>query len=62
MRFGRLAVPVINDNPDYKLNLAKVLFYAREKTFTIIANGLCVAPSLEAAAKLAEERNQCKGY
>ena len=31
MRFGRLAVPVINDRPDYKLNWAKGLFSEMEK-------------------------------
>ena len=36
MRFGRLAVPVINDNPDYKLSLAKVLFSVREKTLPLL--------------------------
>ena len=55
MRFGRLAVPVINDNPDYKFELGKGIVLREGKDLTIIANGLCVAPSLEAAAKLAEE-------
>ena len=32
MRFGRLAVPVINDRPDYKLKWAKASFFVREKT------------------------------
>ena len=31
MRFGRLAVPVINDRPDYKLSLVRASFSAREK-------------------------------
>ena len=55
MRFGRLAVPVINDNPDYKFELGKGIVLREGKDLTIIANGLCVAPSLEAAAKLAED-------
>ena len=55
MRFGRLAVPIINDNPDYKFELGKGIVLREGKDLTIIANGLCVAPSLEAAAKLAEE-------
>ena len=55
LRFGRLAVPVINDKPDYKFELGKGIVLREGKDLTIIANGLCVAPSLEAAAKLAEE-------
>ena len=55
MRFGRLAVPVINDNPDYKFELGKGSVLREGKDLTIIANGLCVAPSLEAADKLAAE-------
>lgn len=31
MRFGRLAVPVINDREDYKFELGKVLCCAKEK-------------------------------
>ena len=60
MRFGRLAVPVINDNPDYKFELGKGIVLREGKDLTIIANGLCVAPSLEAAAKLAEEGIEAK--
>ena len=55
LRFGRLAVPVINDRPDYKFELGKGIVLREGKDLTIIANGLCVAPSLEAAEKLAEE-------
>ena len=32
LRFGRLAVPVINDREDYNLNLEKVLFFVKERT------------------------------
>ena len=55
MRFGRLAVPVINDNPDYKFELGKGIVLREGKDLTIIANGLCVAPALEAAEKLAAD-------
>jgi len=55
MRFGRAAVPVINDNPDYKFELGKGIVLREGKDLIIIANGLCVAASLDAAAKLAEE-------
>ena len=49
LRFGRLAAPVINDNPDYKFELGKGIVLREGKDLTIIANGLCVAASLEAA-------------
>ena len=42
MRFGRLAVPVINDNPDYKFELGKGVVLREGKDLTIIATGLCV--------------------
>ena len=55
LRFGRLAVPVINDKPDYKFELGKGIVLREGKDLTIIANGLCVAPALEAAEKLAAD-------
>ena len=55
LRFGRLAVPVINDRPDYKFELGKGIVLREGKDLTIIANGLCVAPALEAAEKLAAD-------
>lgn len=55
MRFGRLAVPVINDNPDYKFEMGKGVVLREGKDLTIIATGLPVANSLEAAEKLAAD-------
>lgn len=55
MRFGRLAVPVINDNPDYKFELGKGVVLREGSDLTIIATGLCVGESLAAAEKLAED-------
>ncbi|MEE0752311.1 transketolase family protein [Frisingicoccus sp.] len=55
MRFGRLAVPVINDNPDYKFELGKGITLKEGKDMTIIATGLCVCESLEAAKMLAAD-------
>ena len=55
MRFGRLAVPVINDNPDYKFELGKGITLKDGKDMTIIATGLCVCESLEAAKMLAAD-------
>lgn len=55
MRFGRLAVPVINDNADYKFELGKGIVLREGKDVTIIATGLPVANCLEAAEKLAAD-------
>lgn len=55
LRFGRLAVPVINDRPDYKFEIGKGIVLKEGKDVTIIATGLCVNESLEAAKLLANE-------
>ena len=55
MRFGRLAVPVINDNPDYKFEIGKGIVLREGKDVAIIANGLEVAESLAAAEMLAAD-------
>ena len=55
LRFGRLAVPVINDRPDYKLELGKGVVLREGKDLTIIATGLPVSNCLEAAEKLAAD-------
>ena len=55
LRFGRLAVPVINDRPDYKFELGKGVVLREGKDVTIIATGLCVSESLAAAEKLAAD-------
>ena len=55
MRLGRLAVPVINDRPDYKFELGKGVILREGKDLTIIATGLPVNNCLEAAEKLAED-------
>lgn len=55
LRFGRLAVPVINDRPDYKFELGKGVVLREGKDLTIIASGLPVAASLEAAEKLSAD-------
>ena len=60
MRFGRLAVPVINDRPDYKFEIGKGIVLREGKDLTIVANGLCVAASLEAAEKLAADGIEAK--
>ena len=60
LRFGRLAVPVINDRPDYKFELGKGVVLREGKDVTIIATGLPVNNSLEAAEKLASEGIEAK--
>jgi len=55
LRFGRLATPVINDREDYKFEIGKGVLLRDGKDLTIIATGLCVAESLAAAERLAEE-------
>ncbi len=55
LRFGRLAVPVINDRPDYKFEIGKGVTLRDGKDLTIIATGLCVSPAVEAAQKLAAD-------
>ena len=60
LRFGRLAVPVINDREDYKFEIGKGVVLREGTDVTIAATGLCVAASLEAAEKLASEGIQAE--
>lgn len=53
LRFGRLAVPVINDRPDYQFEIGKGVMLREGTDVTIVATGLCVGFALEAAEKLA---------
>ena len=55
IRFGRLAVPVINDNPAYKFELGKGVVLREGKDVTLIATGLEVSETLVAAEKLAQD-------
>lgn len=52
LRFGRLAVPVINDPASYKFEMGKGITMKEGKDVTIIATGLEVSESLEAAKLL----------
>lgn len=52
MRFGRLAVPVINDNPDYSFEIGKGIELRKGTDVAIIATGLCVSEALAAAENL----------
>ena len=55
LRFGRLAVPVINDPETYHFELGKGVVLKEGKDLTIVATGLTVAPSLEAAQMLEKD-------
>ena len=55
MRFGRAAVPVINDYPEYKFEIGKGTIVKEGKDVTIVATGVCVDSAIKAADKLAAE-------
>lgn len=55
MRFGRAAVPVINDGPDYHFEIGKGTLLREGSDVTIVATGILVNSALEAAQKLADE-------
>lgn len=53
IRFGRSAVPVINDTEDYSFELGKGRIIREGKDVTIVATGIMVASAMEAAELLA---------
>ncbi len=55
LRFGRAAVPIINDNPEYKFEIGKGVLLREGNDLTIVANGICVCEALEAAEMLAKD-------
>ncbi|MCM1267762.1 MAG: transketolase family protein [Bacteroidales bacterium] len=55
LRFGRAAVPVINDRPDYKFEIGKGVLLKEGKDVTIIASGITVSSALEAAEMLEKD-------
>ena len=55
MRFGRLAVPVINDAATYKFELGKGIVMKEGSDITIVATGLMVNEAVQAAETLAAE-------
>lgn len=55
LRFGRLAVPVINDTPDYKFEIGKGIVLKEGTDVTLVATGLTVSNTLEAAEMLAKD-------
>lgn len=55
LRFGRLAVPIFNDEKTYKFEVGKGITLKDGKDITIIATGLMVAEAMDAAAALKEQ-------
>ena len=55
LRFGRVALPVINDEPDYEFRIGKGIVKRKGSDVTIIATGGCVATSLAVAEKLEQQ-------
>ena len=55
LRFGRLAVPVYNDEATYQFEIGKGIELRDGKDCTIIATGLEVSESMKAAEMLAEQ-------
>ena len=55
LRFGRLAVPVFNDEATYKFEIGKGVELRDGSDISIIATGLCVSEAMAAAEQLAEK-------
>ncbi len=55
MRFGRLAVPIYNDEQTYKFEVGKGITIKDGKDVTIMATGLMVAEAMDAANALHEQ-------
>jgi len=55
LRFGSLAAPVFNDTENYKFELGKGVTLRNGTDVTIVATGLMVAESIEAAKQLEAE-------
>ena len=55
LRFGRLAVPVFNDEDSYKFEIGKGIVLKEGTDVTIFATGLCVNETIEAEKMLAAD-------
>ncbi len=55
LRFGRAAVPIVNDGPNYHFEIGKGNILRKGDDVTIVATGVCVDSALGAAAKLEED-------
>ena len=60
LRFGRLAVPVINAHPNYEFEIGKAITLRDGSDVAIIAAGLEVNEALVAAERLAEDGIQAE--
>lgn len=60
LRFGRLAVPVVNDRDDYSFEVGKGIVMREGSDVSVIACGIEVLFALDAAEKLAEEGISCE--
>ncbi len=60
MRFGRLAAPVINDRPDYRFEIGKGVLLKEGSDVTLVATGLMVSETLEAAKELEKSGISCE--
>ena len=55
LRFGRLAIPVLNDQETYQFEIGKGVVLREGRDVTIVATGLCVSEALTAAEQLAAD-------
>ena len=55
IRLGRLALPVINDNENYRFELGKGIVMREGADVTLVATGMMVSLALEAAEQLQKE-------
>lgn len=55
LRFGRLAVPVFNDEATYQFEIGKGIVLKEGSDISIFATGLCVKEAMEAEAMLAAD-------
>lgn len=55
LRFGRLAVPVFNDEATYRFEIGKGIVLKEGSDVSIFATGLCVKEAMEAEAMLAAD-------
>jgi len=60
LRFGRLPIPVFNDEETYKFEMGKGVILREGTDITLIATGLCVSETMIAAQMLADDGIQAK--
>ena len=55
LRFGRLPVSVLNNNPEYHFEIGKGILMREGKDVTVFATGLCVNSAMEASEMLEKD-------